>query len=60
MAGPIPYLIAVAGGAIIRATARTLPKLLTRFKNSKQIKNPSKAQVDDAKRLTDGFTNFSK
>ena len=40
MAGPIPYLIAVAGGAIIRATARTLPKLLTRFKNSKQINNP--------------------
>ena len=60
MAGPIPYLIAVAGGAIIRATARTLPRLLARFKNSKQIKNPSKAQVDDAKRLTDGYTNFSK
>ena len=39
MAGPIPYLVAVAGGAVIRATARTLPRLLARFKNSKQIKN---------------------
>ena len=60
MAGPIPYLIAVAGGAIIKATARTLPRFLARFKNSKQIKNPSKAQVDDAKRLTENYTNFSK
>ena len=59
MVAPIPILISV-GGVLIRTTAKRLPKLLRRFKNSKEVKNPTESEIMQAGRLTKNYTNFSK
>jgi len=59
MVAPIPILISV-GGVLIRTTAKQLPKLLRRFKNSKEVKNPTESEIMQAGRLTKNYTNFSK
>ena len=59
MAPIIPIIVAV-GSALIRTSAKQLPKLLRRFKDAKEIKNPSSSQVDKAEALTKNYTNFSK
>ena len=55
----VPIIVAV-GSALIRTSAKQLPKLLRRFKNAKEVKNPSSSQVDRAEALTKNYTNFSK
>ena len=59
MVAPIPIIISV-GGVLIRTTAKQLPKLLRRFKNSKEVKNPTESEIMQAGRLTKNYTNFSK
>ena len=59
MVAPIPILISV-GGVLIRTTAKQLPKLLRRFKNSKEVKNPTESEIMQAGRLDKNYTNFSK
>lgn len=59
MVAPIPILIAV-GGVLIRTTAKQLPKLLRRFKNSKEVKKPTESEIMQAGRLDKNYTNFSK
>jgi len=48
------------GKVIIQTTAKQLPKLLTRFKGAKQIKNPTPAQMDNAGKITGNLSNFTK
>jgi len=48
------------GKVIIQTTAKQLPKLLTRFKGAKQIKNPTSAQMDNAGKITGNLSNFTK
>ena len=48
------------GKVIIQTTAKQLPKLLTRFKGAKQIKNPTSAQMDKAGKITGNLSNFTK
>ena len=55
----VPIIVAV-GSALIRTSAKQLPKLLRRFKNAKEVKNPSSSQVDRVEALTKNYTNFSK
>ena len=55
----LPLIVSV-GGVLIRTTAKQLPKLLRRFKNSKEVFDPTPSQVDAASRLTKNYTNFSK
>ena len=55
----LPIIISIAG-VLVRTTKSQLPKLLGRFKNAKQVKNPSTKQVDEAKRLDGSFSNFGK
>mgnify|MGYP003680729793 CR=1 FL=1 len=55
----LPIIISIAG-VLVRTTASQLPKLLGRFKNAKQVKNPSAKQVDEAKRLDSDYSNFGK
>ena len=59
MAPVLPVIISVAG-VLIRTTKSQLPKLLGRFKNAKQVKNPSPKQLDEAKRLDGSYSNFGK
>ena len=59
MVAPIPILISV-GGVLIRATAKQLPKLLRRFKNSKEVKNPTESEIMQAGKLDKNYTHFSK
>ena len=54
-----PFIIQV-GKVLIQTTAKQLPKFLTRFKGAKQIKNPTSAQVDKARKITENLENFSK
>ena len=54
-----PFIIQV-GKVLIQTTAKQLPKFLTRFKGAKQIKNPTSAQVDKARKITGNLENFSK
>ena len=56
----MPPIIVAVGAVLIRTTAKQLPKLLRRFKNSKQINNPSSTQINNAERLNKNYTNFSK
>jgi len=55
----LPIIVSV-GGVLIRTTAKQLPKLLRRFKNSKEVKNPTESEIMQAGRLTKNYTNFSK
>lgn len=55
----VPIIVAV-GSALIRTTAKQLPKVLRRFKNAKEVKNPSGSQLDKAQTLNKNYTNFSK
>jgi hypothetical protein len=48
------------GKVIVQTTAKQLPKLLTRFKGAKQIKNPTPAQMDNAGKITGNLSNFTK
>lgn len=48
------------GKVIIQTTAKKLPKLLTRFRGAKQIKNPTGAQMDNAGKITGDLSNFTK
>jgi len=48
------------GKVIVQTTAKQLPKLLTRFKGAKQIKNPTSAQMDNAGKITGNLSNFTK
>jgi hypothetical protein len=48
------------GKVIIQTTAKQLPKLLTRFRGAKQIKNPTGAQMDNAGKITGNLSNFTK
>ena len=57
MAAPI---IVAVGGVLIRTTAKALPKVLRRFKGSKQVKKPTESQVDKAQRITGDLGNFTK
>ena len=59
MAPVLPVIISVAG-VLVRTTKSQLPKLLGRFKNSRQIKSPNQKQIDEAKRLDGSFSNFGK
>ena len=59
MAPVLPIIISIAG-VLVRTTKSQLPKLLGRFKNAKQIKNPSPKQLDEAKRLDGSYSNFGK
>ena len=59
MAPVLPIIISVAG-VLVRTTKSQLPKLLGRFKNSRQIKSPNQKQIDEAKRLDGSFSNFGK
>ena len=59
MVAPIPILISV-GGVLIRTTAKQLPKLLRRFKNSKEVKNPTESEIMQAGKLDKNYTKFSK
>ena len=43
-----PPIIVAVGTALIRTTAKQLPKVLRRFKNSKQVKSPTSSQVDSS------------
>tara|TARA_R110002167_G_C12346933_1_gene621789 strand:+ start:69 stop:626 length:558 start_codon:yes stop_codon:yes gene_type:complete len=54
-----PIIIAV-GSALIKTTIKQAPKLLRRFKNARQVKNPTVTQLDNAHRLNKGYTNFNK
>jgi len=49
MVGPALPIIITIGGVLIRATAKNAPRILRRFKNAKEIKNPSKNQIEKAK-----------
>ena len=59
MAPVLPVIISVAG-VLVRTTKSQLPKLLGRFKNSRQIKSPNQKQIDEAKRLDGSYSNFGK
>ena len=48
------------GKVIVQTTAKQLPKLLTRFRGAKQIKNPTGAQMDNAGKITGNLSNFTK
>jgi len=54
----LPIIVAV-GSALIRTTAKQLPKILRRFKNAKEVKSPSSSQVDRAGTITKDLGNFS-
>ena len=54
----LPIIVAV-GSALIRTTAKQLPKMLRRFKNAKEVKSPSSSQVDRAGTITKDLGNFS-
>ena len=51
------------GSALIRTTAKNLPKVLNRFvrgpQKARQIKNPTQSQIDRAERITGDLGNFS-
>ena len=53
-------MIIQVGKVLIQVTAKQLPKFLTRFKGAKQIKNPTSAQTDKARKITGKLENFSK
>ena len=52
MPGPAIPVIIMIGGVLVRATAKNAPRILRRFKNAKEIKNPSKNQIEKAKSLS--------
>jgi hypothetical protein len=54
-----PPIIVAVGTALIRTTAKQLPKVLRRFKNSKQVKSPTSSQIDRAGTITKDLGNFS-
>lgn len=54
----LPIIVAV-GSALIRTTAKQLPKILRRFKNAKEVKSPSSSQIDRAGTITKDLGNFS-
>jgi hypothetical protein len=56
MAAPI---IVAVGAAIIRTTAKQLPKVLRRFKGAKEVKSPTPSQIDRAGTITKDLGNFS-
>ena len=53
-------MIIQVGKVLIQVTAKQLPKFLTRFRGAKQIKNPTAAQTDKARKITGNLENFSK
>jgi len=54
-----PPIIVAVGTALIRTTAKQLPKILRRFKNAKEVKSPSSSQIDRAGNITKDLGNFS-
>ena len=52
MSGPAIPIIITIGGVLIKAGVKTAPKIIRRFKNAKEIKNPSKNQIEKAKSLS--------
>ena len=54
----LPIIVAV-GSALIRTTAKQLPKILRRFKNAKEVKSPTSSQIDRAGTITKDLGNFS-
>ena len=56
MAAPI---IVAVGAAVIRTTAKQLPKVLRRFKGAKEVKSPTPSQIDRAGTITKDLGNFS-
>tara|TARA_R100001480_G_scaffold122869_1_gene121450 strand:- start:230 stop:835 length:606 start_codon:yes stop_codon:yes gene_type:complete len=54
-----PPIIVAVGSALIRTTAKQLPKILRRFKNAKEVKSPTSSQIDRAGNITKDLGNFS-